>query len=33
MENYMHELLSFNDYHFVATPVVGATELYKISGH
>ena len=33
IENYCKELMQKNEYHFVQTPVLGTTELYKISGH
>ena len=33
IENYCKELMEKNEYHFVQTPVLGTTELYKISGH
>ncbi len=33
IEKYCYELMRRNDYHFVECPVLGTTDLYKISGH
>ncbi|MCF0228053.1 MAG: threonine--tRNA ligase, partial [Malacoplasma sp.] len=33
IEKYCYELLRRNDYHFIETPILGTTNLYKTSGH
>lgn len=33
IEKYIHDLLAFNGYKFVQTPILGSKQLYEISGH
>jgi threonyl-tRNA synthetase len=33
IENFIHDLLAFNGYQFVQTPVLGSKQLYVTSGH